>query len=87
MDDAWRPVFSILVPFLSMFGGPWLNGYVQKASPIIRYGIAAMVGMLAGGLGSEFTAYPMHLDAGVEAGATMGIAGQKLLMTQEKEKT
>ena len=83
MDDTWRPVFSILIPFCSMFGGPYLNSWVGGLSPTLRYMLAALVGMVAGGFGSEFTAYPMHLDAGIEAGATMGLTGQKLLTMQE----
>lgn len=85
MDDSWRPIFSILVPFVSMFGGPWLNSWIGGLSPVVRYALSALVGMLAGGLGSEFTAYPMHLDAGISAGLTMGITGQKLLTMQEPE--
>ena len=84
-DDHLRQIFSIVVPFISMFGGPYLNSWLTTASPVVRYAISALVGMLIGGLGSEYTAYPMHLDAAVEAGATMGITGQKLLVTQAQE--
>jgi len=77
--DMYRQIFSAIVPLLATFAGPLLTHWFTELPQPAKYFISAVVGLIVGAMGSEFTAFPMHADAGATAGISMGIAGQRLL--------
>lgn len=80
-----RQLFSILVPLVATFGGPYLSTFLHRWPPSLKYLLSALIGITVGILGSEYTNYPMHADAASAQNLTSSLLGQKLLEMRSEE--